>query len=263
MVTYINAFARAADIYDGYLVHSRGDSSAAIAQTPQVPVPAPGVVRIRTDLDVPVLTFQTETDLLLLGSFADRQDDSEHFRLWEVAGTAHADLYTLLLGMSDIGDDPSVANVDAISAPIPGIIECDNPINSGPQHFVLKAAIRSLEDWVRNGVAAPIAPRLEVAGDPPAFVVDDLGNTRGGIRTPYVDAPTALLSGDSPGGSSFCFLFGKTILFDQETIDELYADHDAYVAAVEQSAQDALDMGFLLQPDVELIVSAAQSSSVP
>jgi len=45
------------------------------------------VARIRTDLSVPVLTFQTETDLPagLLGYVDARQDDSTRFRLWEVA----------------------------------------------------------------------------------------------------------------------------------------------------------------------------------
>jgi hypothetical protein len=263
MVTYVNAFAGAAGIYDGYLVHSRGGGSAALSQAPQAQIGVPDVVRIRTDLEVPVLTFQTETDLTLLGSAPDRQDDSAYFRWWEVAGTAHADLYTLLGGMTDVGGDPSVAAVREVSAPIPGIIECDNPINSGPQHFVLKAAIRALEEWVREGVPAPQAPRLALAGDPPAFVVDELGNAIGGIRTPYVDVPIARLTGASPGGSTFCFLFGTTNLLDQATIDELYPDHASYVAAVEQSAQEALEIGFLLEADVDLIVAAAEMAAIP
>jgi hypothetical protein len=41
---------------------------------------------------VPVLVVQTESDVLgVIGYARARQDDTDRFRLWEVAGTAHAD----------------------------------------------------------------------------------------------------------------------------------------------------------------------------
>nr|WP_235947396.1 alpha/beta hydrolase domain-containing protein [Candidatus Frankia alpina] len=75
-----------------------------MSQVPERPdIAAPAVVRIRPDLTVPVLTFQTETDLPagLLGYVDARQDDTNRFRLWEVAGTAHADAYTIGIGATD------------------------------------------------------------------------------------------------------------------------------------------------------------------
>jgi hypothetical protein len=260
MVTYINSFADSAQIFDGYLVHSRGGGSAPLSQEPEPAIATPEVTRIRRDLNIPVLTLQAETDLTVLGSWPDRQEDTPYFRWWEVAGTAHADIYTLLTGAGDRGDDPSVADVVFTAAPIPGIIECDNPINSGPHHFVLKAGIHALTRWVVEGIAPASSPLLELAGDPPEFLRDELGNTRGGIRTPYVDVPVAQLLGDPPGGSSFCFLFGKSIPLDEATLDRLYPDHETYVSAVEASAQATVDAGFLLSEDAELIVSSAQNS---
>jgi len=262
MVTYVNAMAPAAAVFDGYLIHSRLGGSTPLSQDPLPAINTPAVVNIRTDLDVPVLVFQTETDLIELKAAPDRQDDGPNFRWWEVAGTSHADTYTLLVGMSDRGDDPSVADIVVTAAPIPTIIECDSPINSGPHHFVLKAGIRALENWVRDGVAPPSSPRLELAGSPPSLLRNDLGNAIGGIRTPYVDAPIAQLLGESPGGSAFCFLFGKTIPFDQATLDDLYPDHDTYVAAVTESTQSAVDAGFLLAPDAELILTSAEQSDI-
>jgi hypothetical protein len=70
----------------------------------------------------------------------------------------------------------------------------------------------------------------------------------------------AQLLGDPPGGSSFCFLFGKSIPLDEATLDRLYPDHETYVSAVEASAQATVDAGFLLSEDAELIVSSAQNS---
>jgi hypothetical protein len=55
---------------------------------------------------VPVLVFETETDLTFLAYTSARQDDSKNFRLWEVAGTSHADSYLTGGGMNDLGTSP-------------------------------------------------------------------------------------------------------------------------------------------------------------
>ena len=98
--------------------------------------------------------------------------------------------------------------------------------------------------------------------DPAELVRDDLGNVVGGIRTPYVDVPIVQLSGAAGGGSTMCFLFGKTIPFDEATLDRLYPDHQTYVDAVAASTQEAVDAGFLLPEDADLIISAAENSHV-
>src|SRR5438034_9866875 len=78
----------------------------------------------RTDQPAPVLDIQTETDVAsILNSYAARQPDSDRFRLWEVAGTAHADQH--LLG------------------PTTKYIDCGAPVNDGPMHVVAKAALRA------------------------------------------------------------------------------------------------------------------------
>jgi Alpha/beta hydrolase domain len=56
-------------------------------------------------------------------------------------------------------------------------------------------------------------PRLDVdtSTTPPSYVKDAVGNVTGGIRTPAVDAPIAVLSGLPPvGAPGFCVLFGQT-----------------------------------------------------
>ncbi len=262
LVTYVNAVDPLVRIYDGFLIHSRYSGSAPLSEGPEPEINTPDVVRVREDLRVPVLMFETETDLITIGGLPDRQADGPLFRLWEVAGTAHNDTYALMVGTGDMGDDLSVADVLETASPIPGIIDCDSPINSGPQHFVLKAAIAALDQWIRGGDAPPKAPRLEVDEDTSEFVLDAYGNVLGGIRTPYVDVPIATLSGLGQSGVSFCRLFGTTVLFDADTLASLYPDHETYVSAVNEATDRAVAAGFILEPDGQLIKSAAAESEI-
>jgi hypothetical protein len=263
MTTYVNAVHPIAGVYDGFLVHSRGDDGAPLSQSPQPVVPAPTPTLIRTDLDVPVLTFQTETDVIGLGSLASRQPDTKGLRLWEVAGTAHADVYTLFTGWSDIGDSPDFVAIVVTASPIPGIIECARPINAGPQHFVLNAALAALDRWVRRGKPPRSAPWLDVSpGDPPSFVLDEHGNVRGGIRTPWLDVPVATLSGLGQTGSAFCGLFGTTMPFDPATLAALYPTSRAFTKAFTKATKRAARRGHLRRKDAKLIRQWARTADV-
>ena len=261
LMTYVNALAPVERLFDGYFIHSRGNGSAPLSQAPQAVVDAPATVLVRDDLGLPVMMVQTESDLFLLGSYTDRQPDSDNFRLWEIAGTAHADTYTVA-GAADTGGNPDYADVVETDSPVPGIITCDKPINSGPQHFVVSAAFAALRTWVAEGVAPAVAPRLTVGPDGASYVYDEFGNVLGGIRTPYVDAPIAKLSGEGQGGAGFCFLFGTTQLIDDSQLGTMYPTHATYVNAVNGSVDSAVAAGFLLEPDGALIKAAAQRSNI-
>jgi hypothetical protein len=104
-----------------------------------------------------------------------------------------------------------------------------------------------------------MAPRLEVDGMPEELVLDDLGNVRGGIRTAWVDVPIATLSGLGQTGGNFCRIFGTTVPFIPETLASLYADKDAYVAAVDEATDQAVAAGFIRPADAVLITAGAQA----
>jgi hypothetical protein len=262
MVTYINAVHPLADIYDGFFVHSRGGFGVPLSEKPQPVILVPNKAVIRSDLNVPVLTFETETDVGLFNYLAARQSDSVRFRLWEAAGTAHADTYTVAIGAEDLGNSPDAANIVLITEPVPGFV-CGEPINSGPQHFVLKAAIARLNEWVREGTPPPTAPRLEVTKRPLSPILRDAnGNALGGIRTPQLDVPIATLSGEAQGGSLFCIMFGITVPFDEAKLAALYPDHESYVAAFNEATDRAVHEGFILPEDASLMKAAAAVSDI-
>jgi hypothetical protein len=259
LTTYVNAIHPLYNPFDGYIIHARGERASWLAQSPQTEILAPAPVFIRTDLNVPVLTFQSETEVPSSGFFnsvAIRQDDTDMFRLWEVAGTAHSDTYASSAGWSDTGVDPSFTAVIEENS-VQGFIECGLPMNSGHLHFVFKAGLAAMNQWITDGTAPASGDYLAVSDDLSSFVLDDQGNVLGGIRTPYVDAPAAILSGLGQSGESFCGLFGTTQLFSAEQMASLYVDQAGYVAAVTEAANAAVAAGFLLQADADLIIAWA------
>ena len=226
-----------------------------LAQDPQPEVVAPTGTIVRTDLDVPVLVLQTETDLTLLESVPARQPDTERIRFWEVAGTAHADAYTAWIGFDDAGDGAAEAHLLDMSKLDGGPLGCANPINAGPGYAVLQAGLHGLIEWCAGGEPLAGAPLLELEQvDPVVIARDEHGNARGGIRTPLVDVPIAALRGDGNGerdGQGFCRLFGSTVPFDNQKLTALYPHGDDYVAAFAQSANDSVKGGFLLPQEAE------------
>ena len=282
LTTYIDAVEPITKgVYDGYLVYSRGGAGAALSQAPQPAIPAPNPTLIRTDLTVPVLTFTTESDLAILGYSTAVQPDNKLFRDWEVAGTAHADSYTIGTAAKDTGTpDGDVAFFQTMVTPpsslYGGIISCNSPINAGPTTYVLRSAVDALNQWVKTGTAPPKAPRLQTVQQPPVttvagdktvhptvlFKLDSQGNATGGIRTPQVDVPIAALSGLGQSGSGFCGLFGTTVPFDAAKLAARYPTHAAFVKAWNQATDKAVKAGFVLQADAPAIKAAAAASTI-
>lgn len=249
LVTYIDAVHPLAHVYDGFLVHSRG-----------------GGQPIRDDVGVPVLVFQTETDVSFSSGTA-RQPDTNTYRLWEGAGTSHYDFYGLSTQSDDTGNgrsaDAMLASMqNPTNQPNPNFT-CGAPINSGPAHYILDAAFYRLNRWVAKGILPPVAPRLQSTGvDPFAFATDANGNVLGGVRTPAVDAPVATLSGRSTGGTSFCFLFGSTVPLTPSQLQVLYPNHRAFVAAWTKATNSARTAGFLTAADAKELERAGARSNV-
>lgn len=240
MTGYVNAVHPLVGLYDGFLIHSRG-AGAPNAAAERLDF-IDGGVRVRTDLDAPVFIFEAETDVSLLNYQAARQDDTDLIRVWEVAGTAHADAYTLAAS-GGVPRDPSLG----------AFIGC-GLINDGPHHETLQAALFHLVAWVVDGTAPPTSPRLELDEDG-QIARDERGIGLGGIRTPPVDVPLRILSGDPSSDEGACFLFGLTIDVEPETIAEWYSGLDDFVSRLEDAAAAAVEAGWLLPEDAEVMIA--------
>jgi hypothetical protein len=261
MVTYIDAVQPLEHVFNGFMVHSRGASGAPLSQDPLAAVSFPAPAPIRDDLDVPVMVVQAEGDVIS-SNLAARQPDTGKFRSWELAGTSHADTYTVIAGASDSGDGAGAAAMfNYMRNPVnPG---CGSPINAGPHHWNLQAAWRHLNTWVRTGVAPPVGPPLQVASTSPVVLVRDAnGNALGGVRSPQVDAPIATLLGTNTG-PGFCRLFGTTIPLTPAQLHALYPTHDDFVFKWLSAVYTNAAAGFILPADATELINAASSSTIP
>ena len=243
--TYYNGIQPLSNAFDGFLIHSRGGAVAplgtagtGIALRTALREGAP--TRLRDDVAVPAMVVQTETDLFgHLAYYPARQDDSDYFRLWEIAGAAHADKFQI--------------------GPFESILECPVPVNRGQQSFVVRAALRALDRWARDGQRPPSAPRMQVVATETEFALDDNGNVLGGVRTPAVDAPTAILSGaPPPGASPICALFGTTKPLPEARLRALYTSAAAYLARYSAAVDSSIAAGFVLADDRAELLAEAQ-----
>ena len=250
LTTYYNGVQPLTRTFDAFLIHSRGSVSLPLVAPGQAADLATAITTtsptlLRGDLDAPILELQAESDVIgVLNSFAVRQPDTDRFRLWEVAGTAHADAH--LLGSM-------AANID-----------CGAPINDGPMHLVAKAALRALDTWVRTDAAPPTGERIEVSTDPAAAIARDAdGIALAGIRTPPVEVPVDVLSGVSgPTPSLLCLLLGSTQPLPASRLSALYPSRADYQQKYDAEVTRTLEAGFVLEADRDALLGFAKPSRI-
>jgi hypothetical protein len=241
MTTYVDAISPTVRVYDAFLIHSRASGAPGFTSTnPGPAMPNPSF--IRTDISTPVLVVESENDVLR--NLPARQGDSKRYRLWEIAGTSHADAYSL--GPAAIA-----------------FLGCDKPVNRGPQHYVMHTAVRRLWKWMRHpGSPPPSSPSISIGPDG-QVVRDRFGNAVGGIRTPQLDVPVATLSGFGNTPAGFCGLFGTTEAFTPEQLVGIYGTKTNYQYAFIVATAHMLDTRFLLREDALSVIAETVAAPFP
>jgi hypothetical protein len=269
MVTYINGVHPLDHVIDGFiplvqagpiapLVTPDGvDFSPFADETGEgnfgdITAPLPQVFfKIRDDLDVPVIAFNSEVDAQYCIPM--RRPDTDRFRTWEIAGTSHGgDAMARQLEL----DQRDLPDYQPMMAPDPS---ANNTSWTGP----LLAALHHLDVWIATGTPPPSVPLLEVGDEPGEFRRDEHGNALGGVRLPHVEAPIATVRGQGDADAGWLMgLMGKVTPFSDEQLRALYGDHATYVARVQAAADACVAAGTLLPRDAADIVAAAESSSI-
>ena len=86
--------------------------------------------------------------------------------------------------------------------------------------------------------------------------MDAHGNVIGGVRSPFVDVPTATWNGNS-SGESFCRIAGHEIPFSAEKLKQLYPSKQDYIAAVTNNVKKLIEEGFILPADGKILIEQA------
>ena len=274
LVTYVNAVDAHARVFDGFFVHGRPGVGVAIdgvfipsargqglEETTRA-ISAKGE-RIRADTRVPVLVLQSETDVILLGGGLAEQPDSDHVRVWEMAGAAHADTYTVSAGRHDDGTLSGERLADLLRPTTNLMIgRTDSPINAGPQqHYVAQAALAHLTRWAKEG--SPRRRRLASTSTPRGrATASTTAATRSAVFVhPWVEVPTAVMSGLGQSGSPSPCSSARPSPSTRPTLAALYPGGKAeYLERFEASLDATIEAGFLLDEDRAEILEVAAAS---
>jgi hypothetical protein len=252
LATYINAVQPIAGAFDGFLVLIHFGSGAGIDDdlvfdaTSERPNPIFRTrTRLRDDLDAPIMLVNSETEAPAY--HAARQEDSDRFRFWEVAGASH-------VSAPQLGRRTARAERD-------GIVGRANPDPPSNISYVpaASAALGHLQRWMTGGPPPPGQPLIDMSGDPADISRDEHHNALGGVRMPGVDVPIGHNTGISPvqglGG-----LGGGTEPFEKDKLVDLYGDHDCYVAKFSDAAAAAVNAGVLRASEADQLVKEARDS---
>jgi hypothetical protein len=153
--------------------------------------------------------------------------------------------------------------INGPSVGIPGVVDP----TTYPFGYVVNAAFADLTKWVDDGVPPPHAARIDTSSSG-AIVRDSFGNALGGLRTPFLDVPTATYTpidtvAHPTTFSGFCILYGYNTPFGQSTLKSLYRRHGHYVSRVAREANQLVREGFWLKRDAQQVIRQAAHADVP
>jgi len=229
-------------IFDGYMPTSNGST-------------------INLDLDVPIVHVPTmqEVSGSTITWRQDSDDPGKQYRIYEFPGMAHVDTRDA-----------------ARMVPNP----CALPLSTYPLQAYMSVALNHLFAWVDKGVVPPHSDRIwldrnEADGSPMAL--DDTGNPRGGVRSPYVDVPVVKYkirpavanpfpanpsawmkaNGNEKGAGLMCGLSASQTALSKDELKKRYKNKKNYVSMVEKRVGELEKAGWSLPMYHELIMSDA------
>jgi hypothetical protein len=216
------------------------------------------------DVDVPVIHVPTMHEVS--GNITNKQDSDEpgkQYRLYEFAGMGHIDT------RDSVRMKPN---------------PCVDPLSTFPVQAYMSVALDHLFTWVDKGTAPPRAERIlldrDQSNDGSMMALDEHGNPRGGIRTTYVDVPTAkyvirpaattpvipnasayIATRGQQAANQMCGLSTAQIAFAPEKLKSLYKNKQGYVKAVETRLTTLEKAGWSLPLYREMILGDAAKVS--
>lgn len=246
LYSFVNTDQPGVALIDGFLIHGGGSKSF-------------------TKNNTKVLHLLSDSEANTTAPTA----DPEHYRLWEVAGTAHSDFfigYQSEIGSGErvlaAGAQKSAAEYEQVMTAAGNYGEQLHPLlpvcvaagATMPMHYAASSALYQLDQWVKTGAAPKSGPRFAFSGT--SLAKDADGNTLGGIRMPPIDVPVARYE------STTCVLGGLTVPFTDVQIQLRYPTHAQYYGSMLDKTDAAVRDGWLLEADAIDLMQRACAAKV-
>ena len=249
LVTYINAIQPHAKVYDGFVLKSPG-GPGRISRCSAAPGKGDPRQTIK-NAGVPVIGVLTQGEVEASLPFLrpDSDEPADRFRIYEIAGAAHIDAAPYI-ALPTVADQNAAGQAQGTPQwPFNARCEPEIPLQELPlQSYVLNGAFANLDRWVRNGTAPPHAERITMKDGKVAL--DEHGNALGGVRSPYVDVPTATYFTTTPGPGT-CRELGHDVKFDWARLDALYGSYKNYAGKVSASIDRMLKDRYITEQDAK------------
>jgi hypothetical protein len=241
----------------------------------------------------PVVTINAETDLQLMNAWRARTEDAEssHYRVFELAASAHIPTPLLPLKLSglrpsDQADQNYAETFPVYRAMVEHLLRWADGSGSPPPSVVVRGKVKRVEEALFGSASWGSDNNL-------VFVptTGEDGNGLGGVRLPHVR--TELPGGEQVGGplgvyrgahcnndptvSTFildCRLSGDLSIYNMAggtftpytvfragRCADYYPTHESYTEAVTAAAEHAAASGWILAAEIDSLVTAAEQNA--
>ncbi|MEC9376215.1 MAG: alpha/beta hydrolase domain-containing protein [Pseudomonadota bacterium] len=243
-------------VFDGYFIAAHGFSAKKInPPNPENDFLRGTDQRTLVDVPVPVIRFQTETEMLnFFNGQTGRQletglPNSPKIRTYEMAGGVHVDKKLETTGLAIRERDFGLGSPQSTPK------MCPDPVVPISTSYVQSALLRALEVWIRDDIEPTLPSSLIQLGTDEnmnaVVIFDDNGNAVGGLRSPQIEVPLGQYITNPFTIYNECFLLGAFIPFDDNKIRELYPTNIDYRLAVNREISRAVADGIILRDEAD------------
>lgn len=236
-------------VYDGYLSLASGGLTRALRQDPDEKLNFAIRPSREEEIDVPVITFNTECDYHLFGTMGDglvktknENSPTNKRRYYDMTAAAHTDTASPLV--------PTNEEIQKTKCP-PRILdnEYEFRLNDLKFDYYINAMLDRLHDWATGGNPPQII-------DPIDFDKKDAyGHHQGGLRSIYLLVPKASYQAcDFPGSTN-----GKMEFFSKEKMEEIYGSFENYLEKFKEVAKEHVKEGLLTEKDAQRAIDWAKN----
>jgi len=174
---------------------------------------------------------------------ADSDAPDDVFRLYEIAGSAHADTWPYnglpqnaeLRKAIDFANDRDRGVVTDLWPYAHGCNVEDITMNDFPVPYLMAGVLANLDEFKRKGTPMPRFARIRTVNENARAPVltDAVGNALGGVRSVWVDAPTRTWYVHTPGEFRTCYDLGYSDAWSWARLEAVYGSYGNWVTQAE------------------------------